>query len=271
MNRKYDNRPIGVFDSGLGGMTVVAALSRQLPNEDILYLGDTARVPYGDKSVDSIIRFAGQDVGFLRHRGVKLCVAACNTVSAVAIDSLRRDRPDEPLIGVIESGVRAAVASGARKIAVLGTRATVNSDAYRRSLHAVDHSLLIESIACPLFVPLAEEGIVDGPIARQVFDIYLAGLKASPPDALLLGCTHYPLFQPALDAYFGGRVRIIDSAGACADFVAEYLTREALAATPEKRARYGFFVTDLPSEFHTHAQRFLGRPPGRVDKVQLAD
>ncbi len=264
-----DNRPIGVFDSGLGGLTVVAALRRRLPDEDILYLGDTARVPYGDKSADSIIRFARQDTGFLVGKGVKLVIAACNTVSAVALPELRRNRVGEPLLGVIDAGVRAVMGSGARRICVIGTRATVNSDAYRRALHALDRSLVVESIPCPLLVPLAEEGIVSGPLARAVFDLYLKPLRENPPEALLLGCTHYPLFIPALNKYFGGRVRIIDSAGACAEYAADYLQAHRLSAVAGKRPRYSCFVTDLPAEFQHQATRFLGSDPGRVEKIAL--
>lgn len=269
MSCRADNRPIGVFDSGLGGLTVMAALKRCLPDEDILYLGDTARVPYGDKSVDAIRHFARQDLDFLLRRGVKLAVAACNTVSAVALDELRKNAPGEHILGVIDAGIGAALRSGARRITVIGTRATINSDAYRRGIHAVDRAAVVESIPCPLFVPLAEEGITSGPLAEGVFDLYFSGLRASPPDALLLGCTHYPLFAESLNAYFGGRVHIVDSAVACAEAAAEYLRVHQLGATAGKKARYGCFVTDLPAEFHRLASRFLGGDPGRVEKITL--
>lgn len=265
-----DNRPIGVFDSGLGGLTVVAALARRLPDEEIIYLGDTARVPYGDKSEDSIIRYSHQDIDFLLRRGVKLCIAACNTVSAVAMSELHESLPQQHIIGVIEAGVRAALQSGARSIAVIATRATINSDAYRRGIHAFDRSIRVESLACPLLVPLAEEGLHSGPITAGVLDLYLAGLKQNPPDALLLGCTHYPLLRDAIDEYFSGRVRIIDSASSCADFVADYLEQHKLhAAQGRQHPRQSFFVTDLPAAFHLHASRFLGCAPGQVEKVRL--
>ena len=211
MTAPFDNRPVGVFDSGLGGLTVVAALRKMLPDESILYLGDTARVPYGDKSPESILRFARQDAAFLRSRGVKMIVVACNTVSAVALPRLRADRMEEPLMGVIDSGVEAALATGARRIAVIGTRATVGSDAYRRGIHAADRSIQVESIPCPLLVPLAEEGVVSGPIAEAVLDLYLGRLRSSPPDALLLGCTHYPLLKGTIQAYFGAGTAVVDS------------------------------------------------------------
>lgn len=269
MAEQFDNRPIGVFDSGLGGLTVVEAMARRLPAEDIIYLGDTARVPYGDKSVDSIKRFSHQDVDFLLQRGVKMIVVACNTVSSVALPALKRQFPAAHLLGVIDAGVQAAVVSGARRIVVIGTRATINSDAYRRGIHAVDPSLLVESIPCPLLVPLAEEGLGDSPLAEAVLELYLGGVRANPPDALLLGCTHYPLFKAALDRYFAGRVNIVDSATACAEYVAKYLTANALAAMPGKKSQSRFFVTDMHSAFPAHAARFLKRTPERVEKVSL--
>ncbi len=267
----FDNRPIGIFDSGLGGLTVAAALRKKLPNEAVVYLGDTARVPYGNKSADSIIRFAREDVKFMLSRGVKMVVAACNTVSSVAMNDLHHTYPDEHIIGVIESGVRAAIRSGARKITVIGTRATVNSDSYRRSLHALDRAVKVESIACPLLVPLAEEGITSGPVVAQILDIYLASVKRNLPDALLLGCTHYPLFQQTLREYFDGKVNIIDSASACADFVADFLAEHEMAATTDNPPVAGFFVTDLPSEFNRHATKFLGYVPEQIEKINLQE
>lgn len=270
MSHKADNRPIGVFDSGLGGLTVVAAINRALPDEDILYLGDTARVPYGDKSVDSIRRFAGQDAEFLLGRGVKMIVAACNTVSAVAMDTLRSRYPEAHILGVLDAGIRAVLAGSPRRIAITGTRATINSDAYRRGIHAKDPSIIVESIACPLLVPMAEEGITDSTITRSVLDIYLHNVKQNPPDALLLGCTHYPLFKSAISAYLEGRVAIIDSASACAEYVTEYLRRNHLCAAEGKGNKCGFFVTDMHSELPVHAARFLGRSPERIEKIALS-
>jgi len=271
VSHKADNRPIGVFDSGLGGLTVSAALSRLLPDEDIVYLGDTARVPYGDKSVDSIRRFAVQDADFLLSRGVKMIVVACNTVSAVAMRTLRKRYPDAHILGVLDAGIRAVIRSGVQRLTVIGTRATVNSDAYRRGIHAIDPSIIVESIACPLLVPMAEEGITDGALTRSVFDIYLHGVKSAPPDAILLGCTHYPLFKPAFAEYFGDNMRIIDSAVACADYVSEYMSENHLCASAGKGGKSSFFVTDMHSEFPVHAARFLNRTPERVEKITLSD
>ncbi len=271
MTGKADNRPIGIFDSGLGGLTVVDAVSRLLPDEDLIYLGDTARVPYGDKSVDSITRFARQDVAFLLKHGVKMIVVACNTVSAVALPVLLREAACGHLLGVIDAGVQAALQAGAKRITVIGTRATVNSDSYRRGIHAIDPSIVVESIPCPLLVPLAEEGVSDSPIADAVLELYLGHLKSNPPDAVLLGCTHYPLFTTALRRYFDGKVRIVDSATACADYVGNYLRDRGLSATAGKGAHARFFVTDMHAAFHTHAARFLSRPPEQVERVSLEE
>ncbi len=264
-----DNRPIGIFDSGLGGLTVAAALRKLLPQEDLIYLGDTARVPYGNKSEEAIRRFACQDVTFLLKQGVKAVVFACNTAAAVALEELKKKFPDTPLLGVIDAGIAAALHTPVRRLTVIGTRATVNSDSYRRGIHAVRPSMVVESIACPLLVPLAEEGFTDSPLALAAIDHYLGHLKEAPPEALLLGCTHYPLFLSALDGYFGGRVRLIDSATACAAYVRDYLVGEGLAACPGKTAQARFFVTDLHSEFYRHAIRFFGASPERVSRVSL--
>ena len=236
-----DNRPIGVFDSGIGGLTVVRALRNALPNEDICYLGDTARVPYGNKSVDSIIRFAGEDAAFLAGKGVKALLVACNTASAVAME----------------------------RITVIGTRATVSSDAYRRGLHARKPSLLIESIPCPLFVPLAEEGQFEGKLAEEAFDLYLSPLRKSPPEVLLLGCTHYPLFREALERYFEGGVKIIDSAEACAESARAFLDENSIAASLAKTGNVRYYFTDLPSDFNGGLRRFLGSAPSYMEKAQL--
>ena len=264
-----DNRPIGVFDSGIGGLTVVRALRNALPNEDICYLGDTARVPYGNKSVDSIIRFAGEDAAFLAGKGVKALIVACNTASAVAMEPLRRRFPALPVMGVIEAGIEAVMRTGAERITVIGTRATVSSDAYRRGLHARKPSLLIESIPCPLFVPLAEEGQFEGKLAEEAFDLYLSPLRKSPPEVLLLGCTHYPLFREALERYFEGGVKIIDSAEACAESARACLDENSIAASLAKTGNVRYYFTDLPSDFNGGLRRFLGSAPSYMEKAQL--
>ena len=264
-----DNRPIGLFDSGLGGLTVLAALRKQLPNESIVYLGDTARVPYGNKSKEAICQFAAEDCNFLLERGVKIVMAACNTVSAVALDKLRFLHPNIQILGVIEAGIKAVIDSGANNVAVLGTRATISSDMYRRGIHKSNRAIAVESIACPLLVPLAEEGVNDEKLLFEIFDLYLKYLRCNPPDALLLGCTHYPLFCEALNEYFAGKVKIIDSATACAQYMADFLKDNTLAASSKSHGSYRYFVTDMPSEFVTLSSRFLGNSPGNVEKVIL--
>ncbi len=268
---KADNRPIGVFDSGLGGLTVVRALLERLPGEDIVYLGDTARVPYGSKSPEAIRQFAIEDMEFLLRRGVKLVVAGCNTVSAVALKTLHERFPQAPLIGVIESGARAVLKAGVGSVAVIGTRATINSDAYRLAIQGADPAVSVESIECPLLVPLAEEGMVDGALAQEVLELYLGALRERKPEALVLGCTHYPLFKAELERFFAGALPIIDSATACAEHVKCFLEENHLAAQGCHPARYDLFVSDLPSRFYEMAERFLGRRPARVEKVQLGN
>jgi glutamate racemase len=267
---QHDNRPIGIFDSGLGGLTVVAALRRELPSESIIYLGDTARVPYGSKSKETIIQFAEQDAQFLLHKEVKLVVVACNTVSAIAMTHLQEKFPDARFLGVVEAGVALALCDGPMKrLVVLGTTATINSDSYRKLLHRQYHDIAVVSVACPFFVPLVEEGLVDGPIAEQVCRLYLADSLCQPPDAIILGCTHYPLLKPLIQRLLPPGVRIVDSAEACATAVADYLRGEKMTAAAGNGARAQYFVTDMPSSFFALASRFLGGELPSVDKVSL--
>ena len=203
---------IGVFDSGVGGLTVLHEIVSALPHEDTVYLGDTGRYPYGTKSAETITRFALENVEFLVGRGVKMLVIACNSVSAVALDAIRA-RWSLPVVGVIEPGARAAVArTRTNRIGVVGTEATISSGAYTRALRALGPTVEIYMRACPLFVPLAEEGWTDGPIARQVAETYLASLAKSGIDTLVLGCTHYPLLKPLIAEVMGPDVAVVDSA-----------------------------------------------------------
>jgi glutamate racemase len=268
MRIAHDNRPIGVFDSGLGGLTVVAALRAALPRESILYLGDTARVPYGDKSPDIIRRFAIEDADFLLGREIKLLVVACNTVSSLAMNELRAHCPI-PVIGVVEAGAAAVLAAATESVTVLGTRATTASEAYRREIHRRNPAIRVAGIACPLFVPIVEEGLTDHPMCTLAMDLYLAPLRETAPDAILLGCTHYPLLAPALRAWLPATTAIIDSAEACASFVCAYLAEHRLAADPRSVGGERFFVTDLPAVFSKQARRFLGRDLEHVEKIRL--
>jgi glutamate racemase len=269
---KNDNRPIGVFDSGLGGLTVAAALRKAAPNEDIIYLGDTARVPYGDKSPETIRRFGSEICGFLSGKGVKAAVIACNTVASVAAPQLRKKFRDLPLVSVLEAGVAACLEEPVpERLAVLGTKATVSSDAYRRGIHRVRRDVLVESVACPLFVPLAEEGLTEGPVAGMIAEHYLRPLRENPPDIVLLGCTHYPLLQKNIAECLGPKPRIIDSATACADFTVRFLEKNSLRASARKKGSEKFFVTDMPADFFRTAARFFGSMVGGVEKISLKE
>lgn len=269
--KKYDNRPIGLFDSGLGGLTVVRAVREALPGEDVIYLGDTARVPYGNRSPETVELFARQDLAFLERFGIKAAVAACNTVSALALPNILPEKRDFPLGGVILAGVESVLATGRRKVAVLGTRGTIASGAYERALLSADPRLIVRSIACPLFVPVIEEGVTNGAIVRDIFDLYLAQLLRDPPDVVLLGCTHYPLFRPALSQYLPKDTLILDSAAAAADYLKRLLKRNGLNAEPGRTGSAQFYVTDRTPGFERLARRFLDAGDGEVIDIHLAD
>ena len=263
--------PIGVFDSGIGGLTVVRALMDRLPFEDIAYFGDTARVPYGIKSVATIRRFTDEITRFLLQRNVKMLIVACNTMAAVASDVVRELAQDVPVLDVIEAGSQAAVAhSVARRIGVIGTPTTINSNAYARRMHALDPTVQVYSSACPLFVPLVEEGWLDHAVTRMTAREYLKPVLAEEVDSLVLGCTHYPLLKPLLKRVAGKDVRLIDSAGTTADLAAERLLALGLARNAGA-AEHRFYVTDVPLRFQTIGERFLGRALGWVEKVDWGE
>jgi glutamate racemase len=251
------NRSIGVFDSGIGGLTVLKALIEVLPAEDFVYLGDTARLPYGTKSNEIIIRYSRENTEFLLAKGIKMLVVACNTSSAVALDDISHDTV-VPVIGVIEPGARAAVgASHSGKVGVIGTEATIASGAYTRAIQRLRPHAEIYTRACPLLVPLVEEGWIDNEIAERTVAYYLESLKASGIDTLLLGCTHYPLLRGVFARVLGARVKIVDSATATAETVRERLTALRLAR-PGAQGAQSFFVTETPERFVRVGRRFLG-------------
>ncbi|MCC6850641.1 MAG: glutamate racemase [Deltaproteobacteria bacterium] len=248
---------IGIFDSGVGGLTVVQRMIEALPGEHLVYLGDTARYPYGTKSAAVVSRYTLENAKFLLDTGVKLLVVACNTMSAVALDVLRA-ATDVPVVGVIEPGARAAVGTTRnRKIGVIGTEGTIASGSYTRALRAIDPELEIYTRACPLFVALAEEGWIDNAIAEQAAAMYLASLRQSRIDTLVLGCTHYPLLARTIGAYLGPEVQLVDSATETAREVAALLAARGLAA-PSGPGSTSFFVTDVPDRFIRIGSRFLG-------------
>ena len=254
MNR--DN-PIGVFDSGIGGLTVLQKIIEVLPRENTVYLGDTARAPYGTKSTETVLRYSFENSDFLVQKQVKLVVVACNTSTAIALEALR-EKLDVPVIGVIEPGVRRALsASKKKKVGVIGTEATIQTGAYTKALRAKDPSVEVYSRACPLFVPLAEEGWTDNAIVELTVKAYLASLRQSGIDTLILGCTHYPLLKKAIRKFMGNGVRLIDSAEEIAKDVGAVLKNKALARKIGKGV-HSFFVTDAADRFIKVGRRFLG-------------
>ena len=251
--------PIGVFDSGVGGLTVVRALMERLPFEDIVYFGDTARVPYGVKSVETITQFTTQIVEFLLAKDVKLLIIGCNTMAAVAAQVVR-DLSPVPVLDVIDAGAfGAAHATRNKQIGILGTPTTINSNAYAQAIHRYDAEIRLYSQACPLFVPLVEEGWLDHPVTRLTAQEYLKPVLAQAVDTLVLGCTHYPLLTPLLQDVAGPHVRLIDSAQTMAERAATLIKAQQLSNPNRVAARYEYFVTDVPVRFQTVGERFLGR------------
>ncbi|HEX6941161.1 MAG TPA: glutamate racemase [Longimicrobiales bacterium] len=261
-------RPIGVFDSGIGGLTVVRELWRQLPGESVVYFGDTARVPYGPKSPDTVRRYAREAVAFLHSRGVKLIVVACNTATAHAIDALAREAP-VPVVGVIQPGARAAVAATrSGRIGVIGTAGTIASGAYDREVRRLLPSACVFAQACPLFVPIVEEGWFDHPATHLIAEEYLRPLHDVDIDVLILGCTHYPLLAPALQRTLGPSIRLVDSAEETVADVRRLLAERALLrGSPPPR--HTFAVSDSPQHFRDTARHFLGRSLDHVEQVNV--
>jgi glutamate racemase len=259
---------IGVFDSGVGGLTVLRALIARLPYENTIYLGDTARVPYGTRSREVVTRYALLCARHLAARGIKLLVVACNTVSADSLPRIAEALPI-PVLGVIEPGARAAAArTRGGGIAVLGTPATVASGAYQAALARIAPLAHVTARACPLFVPLAEEGWIDGEVPRLVAQRYLGDLRRAGADTVLLGCTHYPLLAATIAEVVGPELAIVDGAQATADTVAHLLEARDLRR-PEGVAEHRTLCTDVPDRFQKIAERFLGRPVGPVELVDL--
>ncbi len=249
-------------------MTVLKELEARLPAERLIYLGDTARVPYGTKSPETVCRYAVEASAFLANAGVKMIVVACNTASAVALETLRERFP-LPVVGVLEPGSRFAVErSRSGRIGVIGTEGTVRSDAYSRTIRSLMPEAYVVSAACPLFVPLAEEGWANHPVAHLAAADYLRPLQSEEIDTLVLGCTHYPLLKDTLGAVLGPDVVLVDSAQATASIVAELLEGRGLLRTGEP-CEPRFFVTDIPTRFQRVGSDFLGRPLGEIRQVDL--
>ncbi len=260
---------IGIFDSGIGGLTVAKAVMQALPDEDIIYFGDTARVPYGGKSPETVREYALQITDFLMGRGVKMILIACNTVSASAKEEIVRKAAGIPVLDVITAGTEAAFAEPEHShIGVIGTLATVNSRAYVDAIRKKDEHVRVTQQACPLLVPLAEEGWIDNEVARSTLSIYLKPFDGSGIDALILGCTHYPLFKTVIpEVLKDDRLRIIDSASSIAETAKERL--KELDMMNENGGNFECFVSDRPQRFQDLAQRFLGRALNQVRIVHL--
>jgi glutamate racemase len=271
MPATHDPRPIGVFDSGIGGLTAVRELYRALPHESIVYFGDTARVPYGNKSKETVTRFSLEIATFLVRQNIKCLVVACNSASAHALETLQR-RFEIPVVGVIEPAVRAALAVSPRgRVGVIGTLATVGSSAYAQQVEAVVPGSRVLQRACPLFVPLVEEGWLEHPVTRLVAEEYLAELRQADLESLILGCTHYPLIAPLIADLMGPRVKLVDSGAEAARATAALLAeRGQLATGPPVHHLY---LSDEPRRrsFSSIAQTFLGRELPAVTVVDQTD
>lgn len=250
--------PIGIFDSGIGGLTVLGEVERLLPYEDIVYFGDTARVPYGNKSKSTIIKFSHESAKFLQKKRVKMIIVACNTSSSLALESLKKSF-NIPILGVIEAGVERAVKVTRRKrIAVIGTKSTVKSNSYQKLIVKKNKSIKVYSQECPLFVPLVEEGILNGRIVKEVMKMYLKGLRAKSIDVIILGCTHYPLLKGQISSYLKG-VTIIDSAKEVAAYTKSILKFRNLLSEKRRKPKVEFYLSDESQEFGKLAKLFLKR------------
>ncbi len=262
---------IGIFDSGVGGLTVLKEIVKALPQEDTIYLGDTARVPYGTKSPETVTRYARQIAGFLVRRDIKLLVVACNTASAVSLETLEAELPI-PVVGVIEPGARRAVAvTRSGRVGVIGTEGTIKSSAYTRAIKRLAPEIEVLTQPCPIFVPLAEEGWTDNEVARLTTVNYLQTLRDAGVDTLVLGCTHYPLLKKVIAEVMGPDVRLVDSAEETARTVADILAGRNLLRPATEMGNHHYYVTDVPAGFIKVGNRFLGGRLGDVYQVNLED
>lgn len=263
--------PIGIFDSGVGGLTVLRALISTLPQESTIYFGDTARVPYGTKSAATVVRYSKEIASFLASHNIKLLVVACNTASAVALPALR-EMLAIPVVGVIEPGARRAVRiSKNGRIGVIGTSGTVRSNAYQQAIQRLNPAADVLSEPCPLFVPLAEEGWLDNQVTRLTAQTYLATLKTASIDTLVLGCTHYPLLKEVIAETMGIGVSLVDSAEETAHTVAAILQEQQLISANSSSSQHRYFVTDVPEVFVRIGNHFLGDRLEQVAQVSLDD
>jgi len=266
---RVSNAPLGFFDSGVGGLTVVRAVQELLPHEDIVYLGDTARLPYGSKSPQTIRQFADEDVRFLLGKNVKAVVVACNTATAHALPTLL-SQYRIPIIGVIEPGVEAALADPAvERVGIIATQGTIRSHAYQHALAQRRTGLIIHGQPTPLLVPFIEENWIDHPATKLVLKSYLDPLVEKGIDTLMLACTHYPLLIPVLKELLPGEIRLVDSATTCAEHLKRELTRLDLLAPADQDGKLSIHLTDLSEQFEELARQFLKKSPGRIQRAVL--
>jgi glutamate racemase len=271
LSTSLKEKPIGVFDSGIGGLTVVKHLSAALPNEHIVYFGDTARVPYGSKSNSTVIEYSIQDTNFLLHKNVKVVVVACNTASSIAISELQK-KFSVPVIGVILPGAQMAVhESKSGRIGVIGTRATINNKAYSKAIKQKNNDIEVFEKACPLFVPLAEEGWTHHQATYEIAEEYLKELRKKGIDTLVLGCTHYPILADIIQEVIGRNVKLIDSGVATAEVVKKEIHKLKLETNHKDYPNLDFFVSDIPTKFQEVAELFLGKKVNKAVKVDLEE
>ncbi|MDF2519688.1 MAG: murI [Clostridia bacterium] len=264
-----DSRPIGVFDSGIGGLTVVKEIMEQLPNESIVYFGDTARVPYGTKSKETVTRYSFQCIRFLLEKKVKAIVIACNTASASSLDSAQQSF-DMPIIGVVEPGaISACQVTKANRIGIIGTEGTVSSGAYEKEINVINNDVKILLKACPLFVPIVEEGWQDTEIARLTAREYLEGIKDKGIDALVMACTHYPLLEKTIAEIMGDKIKLVNPAYETAKSLKEMLHQLNIQNKAAKKSTYEYYVSDNPVKFKKVGENFLSKPIPYVEKIDI--
>ena len=262
-------KAIGIFDSGIGGLTVLKEIVAKLPDENIIYLGDTARVPYGIRSAETVTRYSFENTQFLLAQEIKMLVVACNTASAISLEAVKKEFP-LPIIGVLDPGARAAVrTTRSRKVGVIGTEATIRSGAYEKAIKKLAPDVHVHSLACPLFVPLAEEGWTDNDVAELVARKYLAPFQDTGIDTLVLGCTHYPLLKTVIGKVIGPGIALIDSATETAKEVADVLEKLKWRGNGIGEGIRKYYVTDTPARFEQIGKRFLGDSMLRAEQVKV--
>lgn len=266
-----NNAPVGVFDSGVGGLTVAREITRQLPNESIVYFGDTARVPYGSKSKDTIIRYARQIVRFLKTKDVKAIVVACNTASAFALDTIEREL-DIPVIGVVKPGAKSAIENTKNKrIGIIGTEGTIKSKLYTEYIRGIDPEIIVIGKACPLFCPLVEEGMLHDEVTDEIARRYLDELKEQSIDSLILGCTHYPLLRSTIGKIMGSDVNLVNPAYETAISLGELLMRNNIRASINANPTYEFFVSDAADKFQSFADSIMPFDVDMTNQINIEE